>query len=254
MRFLTTYTIKNSYHLVNHTLGGFKMIQFTAEQTPAEIVKMFPKASDLFKQRKINFCCSGDRPLTDVFIENSLDGATVLSELNIAYEDWKNKGNTRTDWDTLSLTELTDYITEKYHDPMEQELLFLDAYVTRVFKVHGGDSPHLKELHHIYNLLQVELTEHMIKENNEVFPLIKEYELKPSENLLAEIHTANKALETEHEKIVKLLKEIREVTNDFTPPQGACNTYQMSYARLAELESETYDHIHLENNILFERL
>jgi len=230
------------------------MIQFTAEQTPAEIVKMFPKASDLFKQRKINFCCSGDRPLTDVFIENSLDGATVLSELNIAYEDWKNKGNTRTDWDTLSLTELADYIIEKYHDPMEQELLFLDAYVTRVFKVHGGDSPHLKELHHIYNLLQVELTEHMIKENNEVFPLIKEYELKPNENLLAEIHTANKALETEHEKIVKLLKEIREVTNDFTPPQGACNTYQMSYARLAELESETYDHIHLENNILFERL
>jgi len=254
VRFLTTYIIKNGYHLVNHTLGGFKMIQFTAEQTPAEIVKMFPKASDLFKQRKINFCCSGNRPLTDVFIENSLDGATMLTELNIAYEEWKNKGNTHTDWDTLSLTELIDYITVKYHDPMEQELIFLDAYVTRVFKVHGGDSPHLKELHRIYNLFQAGLTEHMIKESNEVFPLIKEYELKPSENLLTEIHKANGTLEDEHEMIVKLLKEIREVTNDFTPPQGACNTYQMTYARLADLESETYDHIHLENNILFGKL
>src|SRR5690625_3983001 len=117
------------------------MIQFTAEQTPAEIVKMFPKASDLFKQKKINFCCSGNRPLTDVFIENSLDGATVLTELNIAYEDWKNKGNTRTDWDTLSLTELIEYSTVKYYDHMQQELIFVDAYVGRVFKVHGGAYP-----------------------------------------------------------------------------------------------------------------
>ena len=35
------------------------MQEFTKEHTPAEIVKVFPKASDLFKTQKIDFCCGG---------------------------------------------------------------------------------------------------------------------------------------------------------------------------------------------------
>jgi len=230
------------------------MNQFTAEHTSAEIVKIFPKASDLFKQRKIDFCCGGNRPLTDVFTEKSLDEMTVLTELNTAYKNWINKGHASTDWDALSMTELIDYITKTYHDPLEQELSALNGFVTRVLTVHGKDHPHLEELYNLYNLFQTELIDHTIKENNEVFPLIKEYEVNPSEELLAKIHDANGNLEDEHETTGNLLKQIREITNDFEPPQGACNTYNMTYARLAELESETYDHIHLENNILFKKL
>lgn len=230
------------------------MNQFTAEQTPAEIVKMFPKASDLFKQRKIDFCCGGNRPLTDVFAEKSIDGTTILSELNAAYEDWKSEDNTVTDWDAYSASDLIDYITRTYHDSLEEELPALNGFVTRVFKVHGEDHPHLKELYRLYHLFQTEMEEHTIKENNEVFPLIKKYEKQPSDELLAQIHEANGGLEDEHDTTGNLLKQIREVTNDFTLPAGACNTYRMTYARLAELESNTFDHIHLENNVLFKKL
>lgn len=230
------------------------MIQFTAEQTPAEIVKAFPKASDLFKQRKIDFCCSGNRPLTDIFLEKSIDGTTILTELNTAYGDWQNKSHTVTDWDALSLTELIDYITETYHETLVQELDALDVFVTRVYKVHGQGQPHLEKLYRLYQQFKKEMEEHTIKENNEVFPLIKQYEKNPDEQLLAHIHEANGGLEDDHHTTGDLLKQIREATNDFTPPPEACNTYRITYARLAELESETFDHIHLENNILFKRL
>src|SRR5690625_5948720 len=125
------------------------MNQFTAEHTPAEIVKLFPKASDLFKQRKIDFCCGGNRLLTDVFTEKSLDEMTVLTELNKAYTDWLNKGHATTDWDALSMTELIDYITKTYHDTLEQELSSLNGFVTRVLSVLCIDNPSYDEL---YNL------------------------------------------------------------------------------------------------------
>jgi len=106
----------------------------------------------------------------------------------------------------------------------------------------------------LYNRLQSELIEHTIKEDNEVFPLVKEYEKDPNESLRKEIHEANGTLEDEHDIAGNILKKIRRITNDFTPPANACTTFQLTYTRLAELEAETFDHIHLENNILFKKL
>jgi regulator of cell morphogenesis and NO signaling len=36
-------------------------------------------------------------------------------------------------------------------------------------------------------------------------------------------------------------------------PEGACNSYRALFAGLAELEAETFAHVHLENNLLFPR-
>ena len=60
-------------------------------------------------------------------------------------------------------------------------------------------------------------------------------------------------LENEHNHAGNIIKELRKVTNDFTPPEGACGTYRLVYQRLEALESDLFKHIHLENNILFPR-
>jgi regulator of cell morphogenesis and NO signaling len=44
---------------------------------------------------------------------------------------------------------------------------------------------------------------------------------------------------------------MRELTNGFTPPPEACNTYRALFAGLAELEEDLHRHIHLENSVLF---
>ncbi|WP_084710641.1 DUF542 domain-containing protein [Ornithinibacillus californiensis] len=54
---------------------------FTVKHTPADIVKKFPKASNLFKKYKIDFCCGGKRPLKLSFAELDLDENIILDEL-----------------------------------------------------------------------------------------------------------------------------------------------------------------------------
>lgn len=227
---------------------------FTAEHTPADIVKKFPIASDLLKINQIDFCCGGDRPLKESFIENTnLDETAILSELNTSFQNWKKEDHEITDWDALSPSALIDHITIEHHAYLMKELPALGEFVTRIFRVHGSDQPHLKELHRVYNEFKTEMEEHTIKEDNEVFPLIKKYELNPSEELLKEIQIANGDLEEEHDVAGNLLKQMRIITNGFTTPENACGSYHITYDRLAEMEENTFQHVHLENNVLFKQ-
>ncbi|WP_163970815.1 iron-sulfur cluster repair di-iron protein [Oceanobacillus halotolerans] len=230
------------------------MNTFTAEHKPADIVKVFPKASDLFKKRRIDFCCGGDKPLEETFVKKNMDAEEVLSELNTAYEKWQQEDHQITDWDRVPYGELIDHIVHTHHAFLNEELVPLGQFVTKIFRVHGSKHPHLKELHRLYHDFKVDMEEHLIKEEDDVFPLIKEYENNPSAELLQQISDANGGLEDDHDAAGDLLKQMREITNDFEPPADACNSYRITYARLAELESNTFQHVHLENNILFKRL
>ena len=47
--------------------------------------------------------------------------------------------------------------------------------------------------------------------------------------------------------------ELRRLTDGFTVPPDACNTFRALYFELEEMERDLHRHIHLENNILFPR-
>jgi regulator of cell morphogenesis and NO signaling len=57
-------------------------------------------------------------------------------------------------------------------------------------------------------------------------------------------------MEEEHETAGDIFKEISRLTNNYTPPEGACNTFRALYSKLDEFEQDLHHHIHLENNIL----
>ncbi|MBM7552965.1 iron-sulfur cluster repair di-iron protein [Thalassobacillus pellis] len=230
------------------------MTTFTREHTPADIVNIYPKASDLFKKNRIDFCCGGDRPLGEVFDKQKIDEDMILTKLNENYTEWVSKGNQAADWDAVSNTELVDHIVYTHHAFLNEELPALGQFVSKIFRVHGDHHPHLRELHKLYNELKTELEAHLIKEETEVFPLVKEYDENPSEELRNRIHAANGTLENEHDHAGDILKQIHTITGGFEPPQDACNSYRITYKRLAELEEDTFQHIHLENNILFKRI
>jgi regulator of cell morphogenesis and NO signaling len=60
-------------------------------------------------------------------------------------------------------------------------------------------------------------------------------------------------MEMEHEAVGALLVELRRLTSGFQPPEDACNTFRGLYHAFAEIEKDTHEHIHVENNILHPR-
>jgi len=109
-------------------------------------------------------------------------------------------------------------------------------------------------VHKLFHTLKTELEQHLIKEEEILFPMIKRYEAEPSDDLYKNMKETTAETEEEHEAAGDILKELREITAEYTVPQDGCGTYRRTFEILEELEADLFQHIHLENNILFHRL
>lgn len=225
---------------------------FTENTTVGEIVAMLPKASDVFKKNKIDFCCGGDRSLKEAADKRGVAIEELMSQLQDLYAATDEK--TEKNWLTATYSELIDHIINKHHRYLLEELPNLSPYVTKVMRVHGGNHPHLIKVHKLFNELKTELEQHLWKEESEVFPLISQFEKQPTSENEQKMKKMIADLTNEHDKTGDIIKEIRRITNDYTLPNGACRTYQLVYNRLEALESDLFEHIHLEKNVLFPRI
>jgi regulator of cell morphogenesis and NO signaling len=59
------------------------------------------------------------------------------------------------------------------------------------------------------------------------------------------------AMMREHENEGDRFRLIAALSDEYTPPTDACNTYRVTFSLLQEFEDDLHRHIHLENNILF---
>ncbi|OAB44116.1 iron-sulfur cluster repair di-iron protein [Paenibacillus glacialis] len=229
---------------------------FSANHIVSDIVIKFPKASDYFRDHKIDFCCGGKRPLVDAVQERGLDIDEVLEALhhlaaNHAGLNEDNEAMNRfVEMDSQSLIQ---YIVSKHHDYLRAELPEVYKNVARVNRVHGEHDLHLGQLYVLYTKLKDELLEHTTNEEEQIFPRMVAQDQSIETSSHQELYDSIQLLEDEHDQAGNILKEIRAITNDFTPPANACTTYRITYERLAELERMTFEHVHLENNILFPR-
>lgn len=57
----------------------------------------------------------------------------------------------------------------------------------------------------------------------------------------------------EHYDEVVRYKFIQKLMNNFEPPADACASYRLMLAELEEFMDSLFEHIHIENNILFPR-
>lgn len=230
------------------------MKTFNASQKIGEIVTQFPKAADIFKEYRVDFCCGGDRILKTVLQEEGLDETVVINRINALYDELKDMKRTDRDWTQEPSARLIDYVINTHHAYLQVELPRISELTTKILRVHGSHHPELSTVHRLFHNLKMELEQHLIKEEEIEFPLIKEYELNPSSETKQKVLNMMRELETEHEGAGNLLKELRKVTKDFELPEDACNTYRITYDKLEELENDTFQHVHLENNILFPRI
>ncbi|MBB1561019.1 MAG: hypothetical protein HG446_003895 [Flavobacteriaceae bacterium] len=63
-----------------------------------------------------------------------------------------------------------------------------------------------------------------------------------------------KKLQAVYQTEKERFEEIARVSDDFTPPEGACTTYRVTFQILNEFDEYLQLYIHLKNNILFPKL
>lgn len=226
---------------------------FSSSEKIGDIAARFPKSMEIFKDYNIDFCCGGDRPLNEVLSEQNINEEEFLSKLEEAYEKLLGDSSD-TDWNTVPFSELIDYVVNTHHSYLVKNLPRLSELTAKILRVHGANHEELSKVYRLFHSLKMELEQHLIKEEEIVFPLIKQFEKAPSMETLNSAERVIKELEGEHEGAGDILKELRKVTSNYAVPDDGCNTYVLTYNLLEELEGDLFRHIHLENNILFPRL
>ena len=218
-------------------------MDITTESRVGEIAAAHPLATRVFARHGIDFCCGGGVPLSQACAKRELDAGAVVAEIEATLADGDDAGE---HWSEAPLDALVRHILADYHEPLREELPRLETMARKVNRVHGEREPvRLPALLETYLALEAEISRHLADEETGLFPAILERGASV---------TGAAALLDDHREVGRRLAEIRELTDDFVPPEGACNTWRALWAGLEALESSLHEHIHLENNVLFPRL
>ncbi len=218
----------------------------TLSQKPVgQIVAEDYRASQVLRSYGLDFCCGGGRTLEKACNAKKIDLDDVVSELKAL----ELADNTEDNYNEWSLDFLVDYIVNNHHSFVRKMLPELNFYAEKVARVHGERDPELYDILQNVRMLQEEMLGHLQKEEEELFPQVKEMvQQKKTGSVKAAIV---EALEDEHDKAGELMATIEALTNGFNPPETACASYRVFFQNLEGFQKDLHKHVHLENNILF---
>lgn len=209
-----------------------------------DIATELPLATRVFERHGIDYCCGGGTALKVACEKKGLDAEAVLAEIQ---KELDATTATEERWDEAPLDDVITHILETYHRPLDEEMPRLMAMADKVLEVHRDKAPEtLPELVSVYGALKSELEEHMAKEEQILFPMIQRGQGAMADGPIA-------VMQQEHDSAATALRRLRELTNDYTVPDEACNTWRALWHGLKALEESLHRHIHLENNVLFPR-
>ncbi|WP_162127927.1 iron-sulfur cluster repair di-iron protein [Flavobacterium phycosphaerae] len=222
------------------------------KKTIGEYVADDFRTAAVFSKYGIDFCCKGHRTLAEACEKKQISSAVLETEINAVM----NMGNNQSiDFKSWPLDLLVDYIEKTHHRYVEEKSAVLRMYLDKLCKVHGGHHPELFEINTLFIEGSGELAKHMMKEELILFPFIKRMTQTKSDSIsvphFGTVDNPISMMQDEHTIEGERFAKIAELTNQYTPPADACETYKVTFAMLKEFEEDLHKHIHLENNILF---
>jgi regulator of cell morphogenesis and NO signaling len=223
--------------------------------TISEIVTKNYKSAAIFEKYGLDFCCHGKRSISEACKEKGISTEEVLARLEEINEG--NSDINREQYNHWELDFLADYIVNVHHKYVRNMIPVIAAHAEKVSSKHGQNHPELISIANNFSVVYKDLKQHMMKEEQLLFPYIKylvEVKTiagKPEQPFFGTIKNPVRMMEAEHESAGSLLAEIGILTNNYTPPDDACNTLRVYFRELKEFEEDLHKHVHLENNILF---
>ena len=219
------------------------------ESSVADVAIQYPHALAIFHKHNIDFCCGGKRLFKDACDKKGLNSRLIWDEI-VHSKSVENLNLLRFhSWDASLLV---DFIIQNHHAYVKEAIPQLQELLDKVCSVHGEDHIELIEIRDDFNDLATELLTHMNKEEMFLFPAIKNSTQKAF--TYTPLDGPIGVMEQEHEIAGDLMKSIRQLTKNYAIPRDACPTLQLTYKKLKEFDYDLMQHVHLENNVLFERL
>lgn len=227
----------------------------TTTQTVRGIATENPDAVRVFEKYGIDYCCGGRVPLAEACATKGLNVDEVIASLEAAAPSAPEEK----DWTKESLASLAQYIVDTHHAYVNREVPRLNELAGKVVSRHGDSRQELAVIQSKLAELGEELIEHQGKEEVVLFPYIGKLERYASgggakpRSCFGTIDHPITMMTRDHDYAGNLMTEIRGLSQDYTPPEGACPTFRAFYAGLRDFEQDLHRHIHLENNVLFPR-
>jgi len=222
----------------------------TLKTTVSDIAVQYPGALEVFNTYHIDYCCGGQKPFADACAKVGADPGKVMNEIIATDRNHQAAALRFNQWQP---TLLADFIVQNHHTYVRESIPQLKELIDKVCMVHGEEEPKLYDVKRNFASLSNELLQHMVKEEQILFPAINSL-YGVGKPLPIELDQPIAVMEDEHDHAGALIKAIRTLTNDYTPPAFACPTFQITYKLLKEFDEDLMQHIHLENNILFPKV
>lgn len=225
-------------------------------KTIREIALETPASVPVFEELRIDYCCGGDVSFEVACEAAKIPPNVVEEKLEKALEKSQSRESPVRHEETPS-SELISYILEKHHSFTREAIERLTPLTDKVSGKHGERHLELVVLQRLFRELTSDLIPHMIKEEQILFPFIKAMDVVSAGETayspppFGTVANPIRMMMTEHDSAGALLKEMRNVTNNYELPADACPSFKALYFGLEELEKDLHFHIHLENNVLF---
>ena len=224
------------------------------QMTLSEIVNKDFRTAQIFEKYNLDFCCGGNKSLSEACYEKGLKSENVFSELqnisvgnaanSIRYNEWE-------------LDFLIDFIINNHHNYIRSITPLVSNLAGKVVSAHGKNHPEVIKIAEIYSTLGKELNRHLMKEEQILFPYInnlvkiKNNNSKYEPPYFSSVANPIRMMEAEHTSAGDEMNEIRKLSNNYLIPRDACNTFKAFYKELKEFEEDLHKHIYLENSVLF---
>ncbi len=221
------------------------------DKTVGELVSEHSGCSRVFEEYGVDYCCGGKQSLAEACAKKGVDVDEVLRKISQA--DAATVHEDAVDYSIMPMDELVDHILATHHAYLTKELPHLVNMAEKVVEVHGAADSRLSELAQVVKGLSEELQSHMMKEEEILFPTVRQLMHADTLPLMhcGELANPIGVMQSEHDAAGGALETMRRLTDDYAPPEWACNTYRELLEGLHRLELDLHQHIHKENNILF---
>lgn len=220
-----------------------------------DVVAKNYKSAEIFSKYGIDFCCGGGISIEEACKKKQIDTNDVLSDLK-KLDQVESKSQNFNAWD---IDYLIDHIIDTHHRFVRNKTVEISAYANKVARVYGKQYPENVTISQKFDLLSEDLIRHLSDEEETVFPLIRSVKSNRTKGIeipkeqVDSLKNLLVSMITDHDGAGQILKELRNLSNNYTPPTDACTTYRVLYNNLELFESDLHMHVHLENNILFKK-